>query len=192
MQGAFQSEALDGDVGTQVAKEQRLAQTAQWLKYCQEIFLEFFGMNIEFKESSAIEINHHYWETLEDQVRPRIKSKSGDGVVVVNRHKICSLLELVIMYVEPIEFVDKKTLTQEKLNSLHARIAYFIAQNIIANWQHEKLDTLNVGDEFRREHLALLENIQSYSEDWPIFSNAATWHLFEELCIARSNSVVAP
>ena len=189
MQGAFQSEELDGDVGSQAAKEQRLAQTETWLRQCQEIFAELFSVAIKFKDTSAREINHYYWETLEEKVRPRIKSKNDSALVVVNRHKICSLIEMVIMYVQPIETVDGIVISSDKLDGLHARVAFFTAQNIIGNWQSEKVKTLNVGEEFHREHLALLANINQFSESWPIFSNAATWHLFEELCLARSAAV---
>ena len=177
MEGTFQVETFDGQRASVAAKRQRESEIETWLSYCEEFFLNAFKIKISLQKDAAKYIGHHYWESMEEKVRPRIRSKNGEGPVVVDRHKICSLIEMVVMYVAPIEAPDP--------DELNARLAFFVAINIIGNWQADKIHTLSVGEDFDREHLALLRNINRSSDGWPIFSNAATWYLFEQLCIAR-------
>lgn len=169
-----------GDFSTPEQREQRLCDVRNWLKYFAEDCLAELGGTVSYIDEAAEQINHFYWETLEERVRPRITSATGKEVTV-DRHKICSLTELVIAYVQPVDHSDPV-----KKNDLSARLAYFCALNILGCWDKEVVSDLAVSESFEREHLTWLRHLNKCSEDFPIFSNAATWYLVELVFLERS------
>jgi hypothetical protein len=116
---------------------------------------------------------------LEEGIRPNIKSRSG-GDVVVDRHKIASLSELLIVRLQPIEHEDP-----DNLLTLNARLAYFVAINIIANWNPENVEKLEVSKSFNREHLTWLKYVANGVAPASVFSNSATWYLVERIFLER-------
>ncbi|WP_306603893.1 hypothetical protein [Azonexus sp.] len=179
------AEDVIGDRSTPQQREQRLVDITNWLQYFQEDCQREFGGTVVYAENAARDINHVYWETLEECVRPRITSQSGKEVTV-DRHKICSLTELIIAHQSPVEHDDAA-----KKIDLSARLAYYCALNILGCWDSRIATELHVSDSFEREHLTWLRNLQRCSENFPIFSNAATWYLVERLFIERSERSVA-
>lgn len=179
------AEDIIGDRSTPAQKAQRLSDIENWLRYFQEDCFDAFGFEITYSKDAAVLINHMYWETLEERVRPRITSQSGKEVTV-DRHKICSLTELVIAHQQPIEHDD-----EEKKNDLCARLAHYCALNILGGWDNNITDSMYVSESFEREHLTWLRNLNRCSEDFPIFSNAATWYLVEVIFLERSKAQAA-
>lgn len=167
------SDALDD-------KNKRERDIAEWLSQFSRLYEKNYGEGVQYQEASASLINTWYWETLEETVRPRMALKNANRTKV-DRHKIASLLEVVIVHVQPIIAASQRHSREQ----LCARLAYFVAVNLIGNWHHERIKTLHVSDSFHREHLAWLAN-SVRSEGFPIFSNAATWYLFELICEERS------
>jgi len=174
------AEDVIGDQATPEQRAQRLVDINNWLSYFQEDCLREFGATITYVENAARDINHAYWETLEECVRHRITSQSGKEVTV-DRHKICSLTELVVSHQMPIDHDD-----MAKRIDLSARFAYYCALNILGCWDSRIATALHVSESFEREHLTWLRSLQRCSENFPIFSNAATWYLVERLFIERS------
>lgn len=125
-------------------------------------------------------INSTYWETIEEHIRPRMISNGTKRII--DRHKIASTLELCVCCIAPLEHDDKET-----KNDINARLAFYIGLNIIGNWSPDKITTLFVSDQFHREHMAWLREVNANRRELSIFSNAATWYLVELLCIERSS-----
>lgn len=169
-----------GDRATPEQKQQRLIDITNWLAFFAEDCRKLGG-EIRYVDDAAKQINHVYWETLEERVRPRITSMTSDEVTV-DRHKICSLTELVIAYTQPIEHSDPY-----KKNDLSARLAYYCALNILGCWDQHITSSFFVSPSFEREHLAWVRNLNHCSEDFPIFSNAATWYLVELVSFERAD-----
>lgn len=174
------AEDVIGDRSTPEQRAQRLVDIENWLKYFQEDCRREFNAEVTYVENAARDINHMYWETLEERVRPRITSKSGHEVTV-DRHKICSLTELVITHLQPVDHAE-----ETKKLDLSARFAHYCALNILGCWDSKITTGLYVSESFEREHLTWLRNLNRCSEDFPIFSNAATWYLVELLFLERT------
>lgn len=175
------AEDVIGDRSTPEQRAQRLIDIGNWLTYFQEDCLKEFKAKVTYVENAARDINHVYWETLEERVRPRITSAKGDQEVTVDRHKICSLTELIIAHLQPVDHED-----ENKKLELSSRLAYYCALNILGCWDNNITSELYVSESFEREHLTWLRNINRCSEDFPIFSNAATWYLVELLFLERT------
>lgn len=128
-------------------------------------------------------IDHMYHERLEETVRPRMKPHKDGTEIRVDRHKIASLYELVIADTRPIKGpYDDENGPSNTLNSV---FAYFVAQLVLAAFNKAKGIDLDyfVSLSFDREHMSLLE-ICAISEGM-VFSNAASWYLIEEFCLAK-------
>lgn len=138
-------------------------------------------MGITYAADITEIINSHYWEAMDENVRPRIQSSMPDSPVRADRHKIAALMELVIMHAQPILHADARI-----ANDLTARLAFFVAMNILGNWNKSRVGDLYVSDSFDREHRTWLRQLHTHSEGWPIFSNAATWYLVELIYFERS------
>ena len=162
-------------------KEKREKDIAEWLSQFSRLYENRYGEGLQYQDASARLINTWYWETLEETVRPRMALNNGQQTKV-DRHKIASLLELIIVHVQPI----LASTQHHGREQLCARLAYFVAINLIGNWHPERIKTLSVSESFHREHLAWLTN-SAKSEGFPIFSNAATWYLFELICEERTS-----
>ncbi|MBI5919600.1 MAG: hypothetical protein HY849_09550 [Nitrosomonadales bacterium] len=179
----FQDDVLDGH-GRACSSdmEKREREIEQWFSYFAEYCESDMNLTITYKPDVAKVINSMYWELLNGNYRHLIKSKSG-GEVVVDRHKIASLTELLIVTEQPITCKD----VQDAL-SLNARLAYYTASNIIGNWNADKVTGLMVSESFHTQHLVWLRNIVNATNLSPVFSNAATWYLAELIYLERSAS----
>ena len=135
---------------------------------------------IRFAEDGVDRVNAMYWEVMVETVKPRITPSDGSDHVTADRHKICSLTELIIIHEQPIEHDDATM--RARLNAL---LAYFCAQNIMGNWDQRVVSNLIPSPAFSEAHLAWLASIAPGGERLAIFSNSATWYLIEELLLAR-------
>ncbi len=132
---------------------------------------------IKYQENSAEYINLVYWQTIKRSVRPMLAQLDGDRV---DHHKIASTLEFCVIFCEPIDPDDPYE--RRRLNAL---LASFIAKTVILSWQSTSLTLRDIScPKFEREHVAWLRVVDK--EGFPIFSNAATWYLYEQLCLAKA------
>ena len=139
---------------------------------------------LKWIENPAELINNDYWELMHARIKPRIIPREGKPKRA-DRHKIASLLELLINWHQPIVLGDH---AQSRL--INAQLAYFCALNIIGNWNQANLKHLHISDSFASEHLALLRSLPDTSDSLPIFSNAASWYLVETIAIARQHNKI--
>lgn len=182
MSDIFASDHLAQDgKATDAAKEKRYKELEHWFLMFAKYFQETFGTPIQYQNDIVRVINHNYWELLEENVRPLVKSRDQNGNVVIDRHKIASLTELLIVHLQPIVYEDNDT---RKL--LNARQAFFIASNIIGNWDQDKVSDLFVSESFNSEHLAWLRYLSDGARPFAIFSNSATWYLVEKIFLDRT------
>lgn len=169
-----------------VAKEKRRNEFEQWANICiTELNQQLEGVIELSAPSSDVfdELNSTYWELLEETVRPRIKSREAGKEVVVDRHKIASLTELLLVHYRPFKHLRIDPALE---NSLNARLANFVAESIVGGWNPEVVGNLAVSDSFSSEHLAWLRNSAFDTRSASIFSNAATWYLVEKIYLERS------
>lgn len=155
-----------------------------WIKMFIDRLNEVNGdLEIRYPESIAYdELSAVYWEIMNESIRPRIRSRKAGVEVVVDHHKIASLTELLMVHYRPLDNVG---LDVELQNSLNARLAFFVAENIIAGWNPEVVGKLHVSDSFREEHLAWLRSCSFAGQSASVFSNAATWYLVEKIYLER-------
>lgn len=140
--------------------------------------------DINWIDNAENVINSDYWDLMFERVKPRIKNHTGSKRA--DRHKIASLMELLINWHQPITLPDPAQ--QEKIN---AQLAYFCALNIIGNWKRINIPLLHASDSFAREHIAMLESMaKTGGEVLPIFSNAASWYLVETIFLGRKNQQI--
>lgn len=179
--GVYPDDRLDGQFTAPEQKAKRKAELLQWFEDFKLFCFEEGGLSIGFDEQVVEEINENYWAQMAESVRIRICTTEGK-VVRADRHKIASLLELLIVHHQP--FSHDEAPVQSDLN---ARAAFFVATNVIGNWGVVETDDLYVSDSFDREHRTWLTQLNEHSEGMPIFSNAATWYMVELLFIERSS-----
>lgn len=138
------------------------------------------GVDAAFDPDDIARLNADYWDLLKETVRPRVAKHDG-GKGHIDRHKIASMFELLVIHHRPIKHADDSI-----ADDLNARFAFFVAINIIASWNGITGSALFVSDTFDREHRTWLKQLNRYSEGWPIFSNAATWYLVELIYLERT------
>jgi hypothetical protein len=138
------------------------------------------GVEASFSADDVALLNADYWDLLKESVRPRVAKYDG-GKGHIDRHKIASMFELLIVHHRPIKHTDEQI-----ADDLNARFAFFVAINIIASWNGIAGADLYVSESFDREHRTWLKQLNMYSESWPIFSNAATWYLVELVYLERT------
>jgi hypothetical protein len=181
----FPADHLHGEYATDEQRTKRLAKIQEWLGNFADHASDLpQPINISYIPNAAEEINSLYWEALEGQVRPRMVRSSGEHKVVIDHHKIASLTELCVARIQPIEVVDDET---QRLQ-INASLAFYMALNLIGNWNAQTVKTLEVSESFNREHLTWLMYLNNHN-DFPIFSNAATWYLVEEYCLLKSSTM---
>ena len=180
----YPDDILSGPITPIEQKTRRREEISNWLgafaAYCEVAG----GFRVCFADDSAEIINSTYWEAMDENVRPRIQSSDPAKPVRADRHKIASLMELVVMHFMPVQDENRDT-----ASDLNARLAFFIAMNIIGNWNKERVKGMFVSESFDREHRTWLRQLHSHSEGWPIFSNAATWYLVECIYFERSGTI---
>lgn len=178
--GFFPDDELIAGIAPQDQVTKRRGELISWFDAFKEYCLEEGNYETEYSEQVVDQINQNYWENMCESVRARIVSKGG-APVRADRHKIASLLELLIVHHQPFNAENDGT-----RNDLNARAAFYVATNIIGNWGHCSEQDLFVSDSFDREHRTWLKQLNRHSEGMPIFSNAATWYLVEKIFIERS------
>lgn len=179
-EGTFPDDELLGDIAGASQKEKRRNEIIKWFDDFKAYCLEEGGLATDYDPIVVDQLNQNYWEEMCESVRARIVSTSGKPVRA-DRHKIASLLELLIVYYQPFRHDDPAC-----QNDLNARAGFFVATNIIGNWGKVSTDDLFVSESFDREHRTWLMQLNHHSEGKPIFSNAATWYMVEKLFIERS------
>lgn len=180
----YPDDVLHGDRPSAEQIEKRSKELKTWIGQ----FIILFGqktsadkvLDLDYDEASAEQINADYWELMYERIKPRIKNHSGKEKRA-DRHKIASLLELLVNWHQPITIDDKK-----QQDIINAHLAYFVALAVIGNWNQLKGKNLSESITFKREHVALLTAMsKNGGETLPIFSNAATWYAVEKILLAR-------
>jgi hypothetical protein len=166
------------DVITAERRERRHEEISNWLSHFAGA-LRCDGVDVSVADGAADALNVAYWELLQESVRPRVVRHDGTHGHI-DRHKIASLFELLIVHEQPLLHGDAAIAAD-----LNARLAFFVAINIIAAWNGITADDLYVSESFDREHRTWLNQLSRYREGWPIFSNAATWYLVELVYLER-------
>lgn len=111
-----------------------------------------------------------------------VKSTNGDQETKIDRHKICSLIELSVITLQPVGCDDPGF-----ASDLNARLAYHCAVSFIANWLNVEAHkvTKYVGQKVAENHMTWLKYYDPDETSPPIFSNATTWQLIEENFLLR-------
>ncbi len=167
------------------AKHKRKQEFQDWLDLYCEFYLEVKGIALVHEDNAAGVINALYWDTLDGNIRRNMEPGHGDnGHTTIDRHKIISLTEICIAHCQPFKLDD---ISEQRI--LNAEFAYFVARTILVSWwkdgdEHE-ITTTVMGESFDQEHVTWLANLM-HGERLPVFSNAATWYLYEQLCFERS------
>ncbi|MDP2794798.1 MAG: hypothetical protein Q8O25_12115 [Sulfurisoma sp.] len=176
----YPDDILSGDFTPEDQKHRRLDEITTWFSRFAEYCLEEGGIGIGFKAGIQSLINSAYWEQMDEVVRPKIISGTPNGEARADRHKIASLMELMIVHAQPVTYGNP-----EIAEDLNVRLAFYVATNIIGNWNSEKCENLYVSESFDREHRTWLRRVNTKAEGMPVFSNAATWYLVELLYLER-------
>jgi len=157
-----------------------LAEIKSWLRAFSEWYEKTVGKPICLTDKAAENLNETYWNTVEGHVRPYLSKQSADWAGLIDHHKIASTMELCVLHTETIHHDSL-----ERMLELNAELAMFIAKSIIMGWNlpvRFSAAAAQCGN-FDREHLAWLKSVDA--EEYPIFSNAATWFLYERMLLAR-------
>lgn len=182
----FADDLIETNGATSLQKLKRQQEIAIWFeRFCSRCNDEF-GLSVTHPDDAPGYINAMYWEQMAENVRPRIIEHPGE-TLRADRHKIASLMELVIAHVRPLAFDGEDW----AIRDLNARFAYYVGLNIIGNWNVDKMSDLHVSDSFAREHVAWLRNVGKLGGN-AVFSNAATWYLVEKLYFERFERLAAP
>jgi hypothetical protein len=171
----YSEDSLDGKFPTVEQKAKREKEFKTWFGYFEQMLSNTNpdkAKTIRWEPNPATFINNLYWEVLFDNVKPRLIAKPGG--TRADRHKIVSLIEILISWHQPIILSD-----EQQRRKINAELGYFCALNIIGDWKRHNFTKLHISESFSREHLVLLESLPDGSERLPIFSNAATWYLAE-------------
>lgn len=171
---------------TEEQKQKRLQEFHEWFDEFASYMRLQRGIAVTFEERAAESVNANYWEFMDNNVRKYIKHRDNqDHSERVDRHKIASLMELIVAATLPIAHNDK-----EVRYHYNALLAFCCAMNVVKKWKSDGDEARNIlrgdmDDAFVRAHINLLEYTAATS-DIPVFSNAATWYLVEKL--ARINA----
>lgn len=160
-------------------KKKRLSELKTWFAEFKSAFAST-PQKVEFISDAAERVNDLYWHTVQEKVRPKLEQVQDDHLHTIDRHKIISVTELAIIQVQPIAPTGL-VVAREKSRLLNAHLALVIGQDILLQWARENhnLDFDDISDEpFEREHISWL--CQADVEGFPIFSNAATWYMYEK------------
>lgn len=175
----YPDDLLVGEFANGEQVEKRIKEIHKWFSDFKNFCLEAGDFIATYDLKSVDQISQSYWEMMCESVRARLRPPPGKEVRA-DRHKIASLFELLIVYIQPFQNDDA-----EVMRDLNARAAFFVATNIIGNWGKVPVGDLFVSESFDREHRTWLKQLNEHSEGMPIFSNAATWYMVEKLFIER-------
>jgi hypothetical protein len=144
----------------------RLVEHTRLLEDFAKNYKREFGVSIEYTENAAFELTVYYYRVLMRDVWPYVPKR-------VNRYKIASILELVIMDLQPIHF--EEPIRRRRLNSF---IAYYAAIGAIASFTPSGSIAIpqdpyvnGVLAAVKKQHLQWLYGKKR--TDFPIFSNAS-------------------
>jgi hypothetical protein len=185
MSDFYPDDVLDGNFTPAEQKARRLEEICVWFAAFENFCFREGEYRVQWIDDASNTLNQIYWEQMNEAVRPRIVSSSGRAVRA-DRHKIAALMELLVVNQELI--LDDNPEIQSDIN---ARLALYIATNIIGNWNADKVGDMYVSDSFDREHTTWLKQLNLYTEGWPVFSNAATWYLVELIYFERQQKAAS-
>ncbi len=153
---------------------------SQYVDFYNKTYTNF---TMYIKPNTEKEINQIYWDFIETKVRPFLEKKHT--MPVVDRHKIISVMELCIMYYLPLWINDIDNCGQQARKRECAKLGLAIGKNIIKSWNNDITSTSF--PVFEREHITLLMGVNF--EHFPVFSNAATWYLYEQLIVEKNKNI---
>lgn len=143
----------------------------KWLNSYKTLFeKKFKSFEFSYKINAAKLLNDSYWNFIEKEIRPYMRG----GNTHIDHHKIISTVEFSIMWVLPL-CCDNM---EERIYQ-NARLALVIGKTILKSWNKGEFDLKD--DNFEREHLTLLVK-WDFHKAFPLFSNSATWYLYEKCC----------
>ena len=152
-------------------KEKRLAEILSWL----EFYKKNSPSDITYKPNSEHLINNLYWDIADNKVRPRVVpcDFSNNPNTLLHHSKIISIMQYCIMEILPI--VASDIAEQRRQCSI---LALFVAKQIVITWnKYPSNKDLPQLLPFEEEHLKWLRLKMIFH--FPIFSNAATWDLYD-------------
>lgn len=135
--------------------------------------------HLTWRDDAVVRLSATYWDVVRSEIRPKLLRKEGGRQGRIDHHKICSVMEIIIMCVLPIEHPDRK---QRKF--LNALFAWFAAIAILEAWKPQLRD-FPIPPEFEREHMYWLVNLATTRECCPYFANSAAWYFFELFVFER-------
>jgi len=148
-----------------------------WIESYEAYYKKLHGNDSVFvKPNTEVKINDAYWELIDKKVKPVLEKKSPE--IKIDRHKIISATEYCIMDHLPLFFTDDG----KKSSIENAKLALYISKCILRSW-NDGLKDVNLL-KFDEEHIVFLANVEL--KHFPVFSNAATWYLYEQLMIEKS------
>lgn len=136
--------------------------------------------NFTFANNAIDVVNQLYWRWMDAYVRPMVGASNGDPETNIDRYKICSLIELTIITLQPIESNDS-----DLAKDLNARLAYHCATTLISSWGQVDDIFKHISPKVAENHLTWLRSYDPENKEPPIFSNAVTWQLIHENCLLR-------
>lgn len=164
-----------------------------WLERFELAHKQTAKTEFRIKNNAAEELDKLYWNTVKKCVKNKLceeetNDEDSSDEKLIDRHKIASTMEMCIMYFEPIEHM-----VFDRMIEINAQFAHFAAKSIILAFNFPDFSDANSNlnaevasfPNFDREHISWLTMVEK--EHFPIFSNAATWFLYERLLLARND-----
>jgi len=164
-------------------KKKRLAEIQNAL----DAFKENQNGEIEFIDNAAKKLNNWYWKFIDENVKVHFENSKNSRI---NIFKICSSLELAIIYVQPIKV--KNDIRRGK----NSEFAFLTAFRFLTHWFNfkEASDLEELASfievphikQFIANHKLWLSKLEPQF-NYPTFSNSHTWTLFYYLLCNHTN-----
>lgn len=168
-------------------QEKRLGEILSWLDYFKEQTETMGRGTVMYRKNAQQQMNDLYWKLVEERVRPYIEPPDPLNIrtlPLIHHSKIIAVMEFVVMSYLPVLHVNKNE--RIKLNAI---LALFIAKQIIFSWnrKHIRKQCPDLFP-FEQEHLTWLR-LKKISQ-FPIFSNASTWFLYDALYLHYNSNFI--
>ena len=150
----------------------------EWISTFLREYNQASGLDVYAIKNASVILNTCYQEIVEEKIRPLMRPSSTR----IDRYKIVSAMQMAIMHIKPIS-ISKDPAP----NRFNANFAHFVGLTVIANWHKDIVFTEDAWalPEFEREHIFWLRS-EKEDDGFPVFSNAATWYLYERIAMERS------
>lgn len=177
---------------TEKMRAKRLSEIKRWLAAYQREMKDTHAVDIEYIPDAAEALNEIYWNTVESKVRPKLSEVGEDDKLhTIDRHKIISVTEGCIMNILPIA-AKGLVAAYARQREANAMLALAFGQNFLFQWMAGsfplnlvKFDLFE-DEPFEREHISWLCQVSGSS--FPIFSNSATWYMYEKYITLKLES----